>query len=191
MPSLAQFGTTVPPLPSHYRSHAIYTFCKGLHTLMKQLQPTPLPGQGERWALVQKIPSSGALNGSSSTEWFTSVADARAVEGLSKEKKVENSLLESMAAGGDKFGKYHRATSRLLTLRFGPRCQCADDDRRFWKWQTRAKAVRSGDPESEPEDGPVEGATRSAQGKFRKCSKGCTSSAGLYNILDTVLRPDL
>lgn len=113
MPSLAQFHQPIPPLPAHYRPHVIYNFCLGLYNLMRRIEPGQQPRldsrTAERWALMQKVPNSLSSN-TSAGEWFSSVVDPRVVENtlgaVKKEGAGEETLLEHLAARGDKLGEW-------------------------------------------------------------------------------------
>lgn len=117
MPTLKNFNLPVPPLPSHLPPHVIYNFCASIHSLMRHIAPSNsnfsaaidqdrLSTKQQRWALMQKTPSSHGLVGG---EWFTASVDLREAESLLKTVKkedVENkSLLEILAESGDKFGE--------------------------------------------------------------------------------------
>jgi hypothetical protein len=93
-PSLDQFDLPLPPLPSHFPPQKIYTFCQGLYSLLQQIHPGKAYTRSERWGLVQRVPSAQGAG-----DWFTSNVDAREVGSKG------GSLLEELAAHGDRFGK--------------------------------------------------------------------------------------
>ncbi|GMK59476.1 hypothetical protein CspeluHIS016_0800820 [Cutaneotrichosporon spelunceum] len=109
IPSLDRFHLPVPPLPSHFAPMAVYTFCRGLHALLLQVEEQ-IDGTAvdvkptERWALMQKTPGHGL--GTAGGDWFTSAADLREVEAARKRLNVKNgeTLLSNLAAGDKKFG---------------------------------------------------------------------------------------
>jgi len=92
MPPLAYFHQSLPPLPSHFRPHVIYNFCQSLYTLMLQIEPQEKLDEktAERWALVQRLPSS-LHNNTSAGDWFSSSADLRESKDLAS-LAVENKL---------------------------------------------------------------------------------------------------
>lgn len=112
-PSLAQIHQPVPALPSHYRPHVIFNFCKALHSLVLQIEPSSTkldPTSAEKWALMQKIPPSSAghmVQG----EWWTSAADMQVSEAIlrslpkSADEDTDGTLLAKFAAKGDRFGE--------------------------------------------------------------------------------------
>lgn len=113
MPSLARIHLPVPPLPSHFAPLTVYSFCAALTKLLLQVEPPsseavpPAPPQIERWALMQKTPGNGL--GSAGGEWFTASADLREVEAARAKqglKGSEGTLMASLAAEGNKFGKH-------------------------------------------------------------------------------------
>ncbi|KAK8869797.1 hypothetical protein IAR55_000365 [Kwoniella newhampshirensis] len=110
VPSRAQFHLPVPPLPPHFPSHVIYSFCAALHSLLLEVEPTGSPSgfSAERWALMQKTPQGG--------EWFTSAVDPREVQKTNK----EGTLLETMAASGTQFVTIPSVGSTLFAPTFGP-----------------------------------------------------------------------
>lgn len=112
VPSLARIHLPVPPLPSHFAPLTVYSFCRALHHLLLQVEaqidesaPDVPTGTQERWALMQKTPGHGL--GTAGGDWFTTAADLREVEAARKKLKLKNgdTLLATLAAGGDKFGE--------------------------------------------------------------------------------------
>ncbi len=109
IPSLDRFHLPVPPLPSHFAPMHVYSFCRGLHALLLQVEEqiggtTPDIKPAERWALMQKTPGHGL--GTAGGDWFTAAADLREVEAARKRMGVKNgeTLLSNLAAGEKKFG---------------------------------------------------------------------------------------
>ena len=141
MPSLAQIHLPVPPLPSQFPPHIIYNFCVSLHSLMLQVEPGFEVGaragpSAERWALMQRTPGNSQA-GPNGGEWFTASVDMRSAERAYDKLReeggeVSGSLLETLAARGDRFGKPARGlTPCQAENKFRP-CssrQSAIDDR--------------------------------------------------------------
>jgi hypothetical protein len=107
-PKLRHLRKPIPPLPSHFPPHPIYTFCSALPALMMSIDPSgpqtePEVESLERWALAQRVPS-----GQDAGEWFTSDVVA------------SNGELTPLAAKGDQFGVFCRSCSpkatRVLSL---------------------------------------------------------------------------
>ncbi|ORX39882.1 hypothetical protein BD324DRAFT_615370 [Kockovaella imperatae] len=97
MPPLERFDHPVPSLSSHYPPHVIYTFCVAIYNLMRRIQPEEHldTGSTTRWGLMQKTPQG---------EYFSSPADLRVEDAMSRRLNIGTTVLETLAARGDSFG---------------------------------------------------------------------------------------